>query len=280
MTYSAKIISDSTADDVRLTTLEVVMPRIILAEFNTHRVFSRNSASSRAIPVERRVKQVAQSPFVPEAFLLNQKGMVAGGALDENSQIEARTIWLDACQEMTRLAAKLAAVGVHKQWANRLLEPFGWHTVVVTATEWENFFALRTHKDAQPEIQEVARLMKAAMDASKPEPLQIGDWHLPYVTGDELAKYHTEHGKITLIRLSVARCAAVSYERQQLVDLEADMARYDRLHASGHMSPFEHQAQVLESDASQKTGSFIGNFRLPFLQYRKTLKGEAVWSAP
>lgn len=288
MTYAAKIIADSIAQDTRLTTMEVCFPRFILAEFNTHRVFSRNSASSRAIPVEKRIAQVRENPFVPEAFTKNQKGMQADVTLADAQQSTAEMIWRKAAENACVEAEALAKLGVHKQHANRLLEPFVWHTVVVTSTEWENFFRLRTDKAAQPEMQIVAKLMREAYEASEPRKLHMGMWHLPYVTDEEWAALDTlaygtpnerdgwESLRRTYVYCSVVRCAAVSYERQDaLRPLHEILVRHDNLAAAGHWSPFEHQAKV--ADRSQGELPRPGNFRPPWTQYRKTFEGESVW---
>jgi hypothetical protein len=227
-----------------------------------------------------RIQQIEENPFIPDAFAANQRGMQAGEELPPELQAELRALWLEGRDFMVALAKKFAEKGVHKQWANRLIELFSWHTVVCSSTEWENFFNLRTHKDAQPEMQTVARLMRMAMGQSKPEPLADGDWHLPYIQADEIARFGHDNGWETLVKLSVARCAAVSYERQSLVNYDADLARFEKLRASGHMSPFEHQARVLMAGEPYMEDEFSGNFRLPFQQYRKMLSGERVWTAP
>ncbi len=310
MTYAAKIIADSSASGTRLTTMEVTFPRFILAEFNTHRMLSRNSASSRAIPVERRIAQVRENPFVPEAFGQNQRGMQAAVELDERDNSKAVAVWLRARDAAVAQAEALLDLGVHKQHANRILEPYVWHTVVVTATEWENFFALRTHKAAQPEMQIIAKMMREVYDASTPRELEPGDWHLPYVDSrivdtNEAITATAPDGSVThgispwregspdeLLWISVARCAAVSYERQDAQKtVEEYRERHDALLAAGHMSPFEHQAQVMaggtdcpfapryvrEGNIWCGGGYFCRNFRAPFLQYRATLPGESVW---
>lgn len=281
VTYAAKVLADSIASDVRLTTLEVTFPRFILAEFNTHRMLSRNSASSRAIPVEKRIAQVRSNPFVPEAFGKNKSGMQASANLDDMSQGDARLEWIMARDAAVESAERLAKIGVHKQHANRLLEPFCWHTVVVTATEWANFFALRCHPAAQPEMQITAKLMRDAMEASTPTELEPGEWHLPYVdlhSGARVSAITHEWDRRVLLSQSVVRCAAVSYERQN-VDRTSDqmIARRDDLAKSGHWSPFEHQAKVAEPKDLGPCDIFIGNFREPWVQYRKMFHGEAVF---
>lgn len=297
MSYSAKVVADSVADGVRLTTLEVTFPRYILAEFNTHRVFSRNSASSRAIPVKTRVQQVRENPFIPE-FTKNKPGMKADEVLVDDDALNAAAIWKGAALQAAQNAESLAFIEVHKQQANRLLEAFVWHTVVVTATYWDNFWALRAHIDASPEMFKTAVVMREAMNASKPQELREGDWHIPYV---EMDRHHGEGLMLFgpsyydgLIKMSVARCAALSYERQNAEKTAAEYnLRHDQLKSSGHWSPFEHQAKVADAAEMRKyalwkyTGeSFghetfkavcIGNLAVPWLQYRKTIPGEDVF---
>ncbi len=278
MTYAAKVIADSIAQGVRLTTLEVTMPRIVLAEFNTHRVFSRNSASSRAIPVEKRIAAIRANPFIPDAFGANQRGMQAGESLDDGAQQLARSVWEQCAKEACQNAATFADLGVHKQWANRLLEPYSWTTVVVTATEWANFFGLRCNPEAQPEIRRAAELMREAMATSTPTPMQMDQrlWHAPYAQPEDAALDLEQQ-----IKVCVARCARVSYlTHDGKRDPAADIILADRLLASGHMSPFEHCATPTSGTRLELDGVYkmpFGNFREPWLQYRKMLHGEAVF---
>lgn len=285
MTYSVKILCDSIAHGVRLTTMQVTMPRFILAEFNTHRMLSRNSASSRAIPLARRIQEVVNNPFVPEAFAANQKGMQAGAELNENDQKAARETWLKASRTACEQALQLSEVGVHKQWAARILEPYLWQPVVVTATDWDNFFNLRIHKDAQPEIKKVAELMKKALFESTPNILDDGEWHTPYITEQDIDESCNNPtctvDEKWLAKLSTARCARVSYNTHgaNKRDIEADIALHDRLIESGHLSPTEHIAMVNESlmDGAPYTPAYCGNFRLPWQQYRKMIVNEKVF---
>ena len=290
MSYSAEVIADSIAQGVRLTTLEVTFPRYILAEFNTHRVFSRNSASSRAIPVKRRAQQVRENPFVPE-FTKNKSGMQADELLASSSARNAEGYWVGSAKTSVEFAEMLADLEVHKQQANRILEPYAWHTVVVTATDWDNFFALRLHPDAAPEIQRTAQAMKAAMEASTPKELNVGEWHAPYVEQSEMGYGQHDDPDIRIVAISVARCAAVSYERQRAEkSVEEYVARHDALKASGHWSPFEHQARVAspgeilrkayhvwDEERGRHVPVCIGNFRVPWLQYRKDFPGEEIF---
>jgi thymidylate synthase ThyX len=279
--YAAKVLADSIAHGVRLKTLEITFPRIVLAEFNTHRVFSRNSASSRAIPVEKRIAAVRANPFIPAAFASNKKGMQAGENLSDVENSDARLDWEEACEAAIASAESLARLGVHKHWANRLIEPFSWHTVIVTATEWDNFFALRCNEMAAPEIHTVADLMKTVMDASTPHDVANGGWHLPFIKLEDWSEFaagdeNFNKDMLHLAKLSAARCARVSYlTHDGKRDVAADLALYDRLASSGHMSPFEHPAMVSLKKNDHR--AFIGNFRAPWKQLRKMLPGEAVF---
>jgi thymidylate synthase ThyX len=187
-------------------------------------------------------------------------------------------VWLRARDVAVEQADALVNLGVHKQHANRLLEPFCWHTVVVSSTKWENFFNLRCHPAAQPEMQIVAKLMRDAYNDSEPVELGHGEWHLPYVDyyvfdsegspyENPERKFPKEHQRA----LSVVRCAAVSYERQYADrTLEQVIARHDEMSQMAHWSPFEHQAFCGE-DLKQS------NFDRPWIQYRKTFHNEAVF---
>jgi len=275
--YEAKILADSinTVTGDRLTSFEVTFPRFILAEVNTHRMFSRNSASSRAIPVKKRLEAIGSSPFVPLAFTKNQRGMQAKEVLDDKMEGVARIAWLGAAKAACAFAGALEACGVHKQHANRLVEPFAWQTAIISATEWDNFYALRCHPDAQPEFKLVADLMHNAMTHSNPEELQRGDWHLPMLTKDERALFREARARGAedmrrWVKISAGRCARVSYlTHDGRRDPDADVALCDRLHRSGHMSPLEHPAMAGDP-------GFCGNYK-GFKQYRKFIPGEDVF---
>lgn len=301
MGYYAKILKDSIATNgKRLTTMEVSYPRIVLAEFNTHRVLSRNSASSRAIPVKRMLKRVKEDPFIPIYWGRNQSGMQAAEQLTADEAVEATKRWLVARDRAIESVESLAfkkedgGLDVHKQIANRILEPWLYHTVIVTATEWDNYFALRCHKDAQPEIRKVALMMQELYEAHEPEQLEDGQWHLPLIglEGDE--KIWEEFSLEDIIKISVGRCTRVSYlTHDGLRDPNADLTLHDRILSAGHMSPFEHVARpavaedtnwVAHHDDLSDTGQVLpesmlfGNIR-GWVQYRKTLPGEAVFGS-
>jgi hypothetical protein len=277
VSYEAKIIADSISPaGVRLTTLQVTFPRFILAEFNTHRMLSRNSASSRAIPVKKRIEAVLTDPFIPKQFGRNQKGMQSAETLYGVEHIEAEIVWISACTTAIRHVEKLTLLDVHKQLVNRLLEPFSWHTVVVTATDWDNFFHLRCHPDAQPEFQKIAGMMRDAMVSSIPRPILMREWHLPYIRNEDWVETEplmdstwTQGG--LLARISSARCARTSYLTHEGVrNVDADLALANgKLLPSGHMSPFEHPATPMDT-ATEYYGNFKG-----WMQYRKLIPGES-----
>lgn len=276
MAFSARILKDSiSSSGVRLTTFEVVMPRIVTAEFNTHRMLSRNSASSRAIPVEKRIAAVEADPFVPEAFGKNKGGMQATEDLDSEESERAKEAWMEACRDAVSSARKLAQLGVHKQLANRVIEPYCWHTIICSGTEWENYFALRCHPDAQPEIKKASEMMQRAYEASTPTILRADQWHLP-ITDDleELVKAGFTIDDIK--RISIGRCARVSFlTHDGKRDPVADVTLCNRLKESGHMSPFEHVARPMVGSDIESFGpsGFVGNFR-GWVQVRKEIPYE------
>lgn len=303
MPFDAKVLADSRSPaGYRLTTLEATFPRFVLAEFNTHRVFSRNSASSRAIPIAKQLRRVLEDPYIPIEFGSNQPGMQAGAALSGEKRDAAEREWLHARDDAVRRVLGLVAdpdaistdddllevlgqveeairnraqpaewLNVHKQVANRLLEPFMWHTVIVTATEWDNFWNLRCHPDAQPEIRLVAEGMRTATLDSEPAELDWDDWHLPLIRLEDREQATSIED---LIKISAGRCARVSYlTHAGKRDLEADIQLHDRLLESGHMSPLEHPARPM-STAELAKSEWSGNFR-GWRSYRKEIPSEA-----
>lgn len=258
---SAKVIADSvnTAGD-RLTTMEVVMHRFVLSEFNTHRALSRCSASSRAIPVSAQIQKVLDDPAIPLVWPSEKSGMVGGEPLVGEALSKARSHWMEARMSAINTAERMTSVGVHKSIVNRVLEPFMWHTVVVSATEWDNFWELRISPLAQPEMMAAAKAMKVAYDASEPNLLLPGDWHKPYVVQ---ADYVTVDAPQNLLAVSAARCGRVSYGRQgDVKDLKEDLARFESFAhpESGppHASPLEHVATTCACDWQPHRGNFVG----------------------
>lgn len=274
MTITAKVIAHSRADNAPdLITLECRYPRMIHSEFMTHRVFSRNASSSRAIPIERMIQDVIDDPAMPVAWGSNKPGMQAGEECNNpvdfgtHSAIESaygvdyttrEAAWLIARDLAVESARAFSAAGYHKQIANRLLEPFGHISVVVTATEWDNFFELRRHPDADPTMRALAEAMWDAIEGSGADDLEC-DWqHLPYVGYADVQNMRERlrgasewdgslasvHKELTMI--SAARCARVSYLNHDgsNPDIEKDLKLASMLVASKHMSPFEHQAKA------------------------------------
>jgi thymidylate synthase ThyX len=276
-TITAKIIADSVSELTgdRLTTFELVYPRCIHAELMTHRVFSRNASSSRAIPVSRQIQMIEDDPFVPIYWGKNQKGMQASEECNEPVNVEESSAltshnredaWRKACAEAVKFAKAFSEAGYHKQVVNRLLEPFAHIKVVVTATRWQNFFELRTHKDAEPHFQHLAKLMLEEYRKSVPVTLAEGQWHTPYVTKEEAHELVENFGYLAPIKVSAARCARTSYLNFDgtVAPFEKDIELHDKLVSSQplHASPCEHQAYPSFDSACW------GNFR-GFAQYRK-----------
>lgn len=273
---AAKVIEDSTyAHGTRVTTLEVVMHRFVLAEFNTHRAFSRNSASSRAIPVAKQLERVRTDPAVPLSFPAEQRGMQGGEELSASDRAAAEAMWIAAAQDVASRAANLALLGVHKSVVNRLLEPFLWHTVVVTSVEWDNFFTQRCSPLAQPEIRAAADAMRAALAASTPTPLEHGQFHMPYLDGSTIVEVLDlePQGMERLVEISAARCARVSYLTQDgQRDYREDLQLYKRLVAADppHWSPLEHVCRPAEWGELDLVPGNLGGW----VQLRHLVSGE------
>lgn len=251
--FTAQIIEDSaTLGGTRLTTMQLRYPRFIHAELMTHRVFSRNASSSRAIPVKRMIEEAEQRWAEPIYWGKNQPGMQAKEELSPEDREIARMKWNDARYAAIAVAEQMAMLGMHKQIVNRILEPFIHINVVVTATEWTNWFDLRNHPDAQPEIQELAKNMDLAMRTSTPV---MRDLHLPYVSYEERAVWP----RYELMNLAAARCARVSYltHEGKEPEFQADMELAQKLwEPPPHLSPFEHAATP--ADPKLWYGNFKG----------------------
>lgn len=321
---SATIIADSTYESEyltkqpRITTFELIYPRFIHSEILTHRLFSRNSASSRAIPVEKQIDLIRERPAMPIHWGRNKPGMSAD---EENTslvlhhsyngdtyELTREEVWGRACSEAIFHAKELHEANFHKQIVNRLLEPFIFMKTVLTATEYDNFFYLRCHKDAQPELRELAGCMYRAYIQSKPEMLQSNEWHVPYVRKvfNNVAKktvYAVESinpdgtdsfDEISLenaLKISASCCAQVSYRRND-DSLEKALTVFDRLVSSKpvHASPFEHQAKPMQFPLGHKdfewevgvthsdrdSNLWSGNFK-GFIQHRQLIEDNTCW---
>lgn len=244
---TAKILAYSIAPNGQtIVTWELEYQRFIHGEFMTHRLFSRNAASSRAIPVKSMIAAVQQSPAMPIHWGKNQPGMQAKEELTGFQLDVVQALWQDAANEAAHNAALMDEQGAHKQIVNRILEPFQTMKTVMTATCMDNFFWLRNHEDAQPEIKELARLMWEALESEDPVRLQPGDWHVPYF-GEG---YWLQGCGIPLedaLAISSSCCAQVSYRRLDDTLEKAQMI-FQRLVESEpvHASPFEHQATPMD----------------------------------
>lgn len=291
MTITAEVIADSThraldGKNYRLTTIAATYPRFIHAELMTHRAFSRNASSSRAIPVERMIDMIEKDWAKPVAWGKNQKGMQAREELTGAVRLEAEQVWNWAKGDAVDRAKHLARLEAHKQIVNRILEPFAHITVLISSTNWANFFALRDHEDADPTIQVLAQEMYRARDNSNPETLKPGQWHLPYIKEEdwrETNKLFLDYdASVDLLKkVSAARCARVSYltHDKRRPTFDDDLALYERLalHKPVHASPLEHQAtpdeqrrmKIVEDDGyvhfsgpmwlwPNKHGNFVG----------------------
>lgn len=275
-----QIIADSVSQQgIRITTFHLRYWRAIHSELMTHRVFSRNARSSRAVPSATLIHEPS---YIPE-FGMNKPGMQSELKATPELQAKWAKEWEELANACRAYVKEWSEEGMHKQWANRPLEWFGYIDVLVTSTYWNNFFELRISPYAQPEFDSLARAMSNGMVTGKPQLLQAGQWHLPYIKPEELE----EHGLETCLVLSTARCARLSYRPFDGQDsLEAEIDRYKRLVVSRpvHASPAEHQAtpdhyrwgsgddyNSLVWDRPHLHGNFLG-----WVQHRKMLPHEAV----
>jgi thymidylate synthase ThyX len=309
------ILASSTANAKPLYTFKVRYPWFIHGEVMTHRVLSRNASSNRAIPLSKMLQEVRSEPNIraePVYWGAEQRGMEPGGELTGRDLELARNDWKIAAICASDMAERMSQHGAHKSLCNRLLMPFTHANVIITATEWDNFFGLRLDKAADPTMRALAEAMWGAMNEAKTQPLKVGEWHLPFVNtnsweDDELTKIvnatsggwtQDKHDNIR-IKVSVARCARVSYESFETgkrSTVEEDLKLYERLVGSQplHASPAEHQAtpdeyspssDVLRGATSGRFNGFYhhpkehGNF-IGWRQYRKMLPGEAVAPLP
>lgn len=309
----ATVIADSVhhTTGTRITTFELVYPRFIHSEFMTHRVFNRNASSSRAIPTSKFIEQVRNEPVMPSHWGKNQKGMQAFEELSEDQRSDAIFIWNQAASSAATYAEMLRRGQVHKQIVNRILEPFTHIRVVVTSTSWANFYGLRDHEDAQPEIRELAQAMRKAHNESVPSKLMQGHWHMPYITDNDLyvAYDFCKHQRITrdepsdaevyglLLKVSAARCARASYNNFEgrPSTIEEDLGLFAKLVENQpiHASPTEHQATpMLFGDkfinnqnpltweqgvtSMDREGKLYSGNLLDFIQFRKLIPGETI----
>lgn len=274
---SAKVIQRSKCAESgkEIVTFELVYPRIIHSELLTHRMFSRNSASSRAIPILKVIEMVRDNPAFPSHWGKNQPGMQAREELEGYELAATKLLWFDAAQTAAQYAEGMASLGAHKQVANRITEPFQWMKVVLTYTEGNNWYWLRDHEDADPTIHELARKMWQALeDWGSAWVLQHGEWHVPYVSrmrSGGKTKYFTEvwlgedeHEVQYLtaeeaLAVSASCCAQVSYRTLDMSLSKAQMI-FGRLVESEpvHASPFEHQATPMKyANGLQQTFAYI-----------------------
>lgn len=272
MAYGVKLLLDSVnPKGIRLCTWELTYPRFVHSELLTHRQFSKCSASSRAIPTPKMLERIEVDPVMPVWWGKNQSGMQAKEELSGNILSAAKAIWLCARDSAVAYSRKLHELGAHKQITNRVTEPWMWITVIMSTTFHANWFMLRDHKDAQPEIACLAKQMHDMYWEHKPIFIPEGEWHMPLLFDKEdLIKEGFDNE--SLRRISVSRCARTSYlSHDGIRDPKEDaVGLFQKLRTSDpmHLSPFEHVAE------STNTMDMFGNFK-GWCQYRKKIFGES-----
>lgn len=246
----------------RITSALWTYPRFIHSEIMTHRALSKNAASSRAIPVTKVIQAVQENPATPEWWGKKQIGMQANDQLSTDEIEECKKIWLANRDNTIQYSEQLMRAGLHKQIANRVLEPWFRITVLVTATDWDNFFALRAHPAAQPEFQVLAyRMLDAMVNKSTPREVDWMDWHIPF---DPDCSWDLAD-RLTVSVAKAARTSYVAFDSDKT--LQEQTALFNAMRDSGHWSPFEHQAQAQQSLIRS------GNFTNGWAQYRQSFSG-------
>lgn len=305
---SAKVIADSVnASGNRMTTFEFVFPRIILAEVNTHRMLSKNAASTRAVPVDSIIKMVEDEPAMMVHWGKNNPGMSSKEELTGYELKAAKNTWIAAAKSaisFVKLLTDKLTINGHKQWAGRILEPFTMTKQVISGTEWANFFWLRDHPDAQPEFAELAKCAKLALEQSVPQLLSAGEWHLPYVPYKDGEYWLDEETTIPLEdakKVSVSCTAQVSYRKLDDT-LEKAQKIFSMLNIGSkekpcHASPLEHQATPMKESSIEDYQNICDNLDTwengithvrrnrslwsgnlhGWIQYRQLNDNEAVW---
>lgn len=271
-----------------IITIHARYPRIFHSEIMTHRVFSRNARSSRAVPVMTMLKEIWNAPFVPWHWGKNKRGMQAGEPITGMSYHMLVMLWLLASKFACIIAYLMLKIGVHKQIPNRLLEPFSFIDTLITSTDWANFIHLRDHEDAEPHLQDLAKLIRTAIEDADYQILRPGEWHLPFIessdydtlieTVEELRGLSKQDHRVTgyLLKISVARCARISYKAfDGDGSVGRELERYELLVGSEplHASPAEHQAKPMKRAVA---GKYNGNLGKGWIQYRKQLPGEYI----
>lgn len=303
---TAKVVADSISENgKRITTFEIEYPRFIHSELMTHRMLSKNSSSSRAIPIAKMLDQIENNMATPLYWGKAKSGMQATEEILEFEKVKSKANWKRSFNYVKERVSDMSKDGLHKQVPNRLLEPFQMMKVVITGTEWDNFFNLRIHPDAQPEILMLAYKMYKAMNDFPPQKLKSGEWHLPYVNigwnvSGDISYFNDDFDLLSLedaIKLSAASCAAVSYRTESMTLEKADKI-FDMLIKAEvlHSSPFEHLATPIVFKESNeisnvfeyldkvegvthvnKQGELCSGNLVGWIQYRHLLPSNTCW---
>ncbi len=219
----------------------------------THAMLNKNAASSRAIPIEKMISDVRHNPVVPARWGRNQKGMQSDNWLNTEESERATNRWLYILEGVIKGVEGLDEEDhVHKQWANRPLEAWMHMTTLITGTEWPNFFNLRAHPDAHPDLQQLAYRALHCYDKHVPNPLGWGEWHVPF--GDRMPDGLSAEDQIKVATARAARLSYMTFENE--INVAKDLELHDRLLASKHLSPFGHPAKA-ESSKPAEWGELV-----------------------
>ena len=274
MNIQATILADSiNVAGIRLVTFHLRYPFALHHQFMTHRIFSRNGSSSRAIPVETLIDDVRNDPYIPEGLAANKAGMVPGDELDEETKMEILRLHEEHRKFSILTALRISKLGAHKQYANQYLNLHRHIDMVVSSTDWDNFLDQRMASDAREEIRVLAEIICSKLIDSDPRLLKDGEWHLPFILPEDRLVESVDR----CVGRSAARCARTSYKKHDKSDAtwDEDMTLYYRLIQMKHMSPLEHQAKA-DSRIRDLDIRRSGNFLLGWVQHRKQVERSLV----
>lgn len=270
----SKIIKDTlnAYSDDRIVTFELVLPKYLVAEVNKHTVLHNSCQSSRAVPVAKMIQSVEENPFIPYYWQKPHKGMQGYEYYtNENKISQLREEWLNA-RDNAVITAKKLQNEVSKQTINRLLEPFMYVKMVLTGTEFGNFFNQRcpiflnnkgnkvksrtglgfgvdftsTKGQADIHLQILAEMMHNEMYYNS-NPVESFE-HIPYDIGKE---YPLE----ARLHYSASQCARISFTTitdDKQFSLERNLQLAQGLIVEGHAEPFSHQAIGMNDNTYNK----------------------------
>lgn len=250
-----------------VATFLLTIPRVMLPELTRHRNFSFSVESSRAKSIEKVIEDIVKNKYYPD-WTINKKGM-SGDKLSDINQRKRANEKVDFLANTIINVVELSLkdeLGIHKQNANRYLEPFQYIDVIVTGslTDWLAFLELRHPQGdlinkcedsephginysfpAQSEIQNIAIKVWNILKDAEPNYLEPGEYHLPYRLENDERVYTIEEQ----LSYASSKCATISFgnhseDNKTKANLDNTNRLYKRLINHKHWSPLEHCLRV------------------------------------